>query len=170
NQIQIREQAGISFAGGLKASLRQDPDVILVGEIRDVETARIAVQSAMTGHFVMSSLHATDAAAALHRLLDMGIEPFLVSSSVAGVVGQRLLRRICRACKVPYEPKPDELAFYRESGGPGKDQFWHGAGGNLCSNTGYQEPIGAYEPLVGPDETKNLTVKAGTTESPGAMG
>jgi len=169
NQIQIREQAGITFAGGLKAILRQDPDVILVGEIRDVETARIAVQSALTGHFVMSSLHATDAAAALHRFLDMGIEPFLVSSSVVGVVGQRLLRRICRACKVPYEPRPDELAFYLESGGTWKDQFWHGEGCNLCSNTGYQERIGAYELLVVTDEIKNLLVKDGTHEELRAM-
>ena len=169
NQIQIREQAGITFAGGLKAVLRQDPDVILVGEIRDVETARIAVQSALTGHFVMSSLHATDAAAALHRFLDMGIESFLVSSSVIGVVGQRLLRRICRACKVAYEPRPDELAFYLASGGTWKDQFWHGAGCNLCSNTGYQERIGAYELLVVTDEIKNLIVKGGTHEELRAM-
>ena len=169
NQIQIREQAGITFAGGLKAVLRQDPDVILVGEIRDVETARIAVQSALTGHFVMSSLHATDAAAALHRFLDMGIESFLVSSSVVGVVGQRLLRRICRACKVAYEPRPDELAFYLGSGGTWKDQFWHGAGCNLCSNTGYQERIGAYELLVVTDEIKNLIVKGGTHEELRAM-
>jgi type IV pilus assembly protein PilB len=169
NQIQIREQAGITFAGGLKAVLRQDPDVILVGEIRDVETARIAVQSALTGHFVMSSLHATDAAAALHRFLDMGIESFLVSSSVVGVVGQRLLRRICRACKVAYEPRPDELAFYLASGGTWKDQFWHGSGCNLCSNTGYQERIGAYELLVVTDEIKNLIVKGGTHEELRAM-
>jgi type IV pilus assembly protein PilB len=169
NQIQIREQAGISFAGGLKSILRQDPDVILVGEIRDVETARIAVQSALTGHFVMSSLHATDAAAALHRLLDMGIESFLVSSSVVGVVGQRLLRRICRACMVAYQPGPDELAFYGESGGTWKEQFWHGEGCNLCSNTGYQERIGVYELLVVTDEIKNLLVKNGTHEELRAM-
>ncbi|HEY2666198.1 MAG TPA: GspE/PulE family protein [Actinomycetota bacterium] len=169
NQIQIREQAGVTFAGGLKAVLRQDPDVILVGEIRDVETARIAVQSALTGHFVMSSLHATDAAAALHRFLDMGIESFLISSSVVGVVGQRLLRRICRACKVAYEPRPDELAFYRESGGTWKEQFWHGEGCNLCSNTGYQERIGAYELLVVTDEIKNLIVRGATHEELRAM-
>ena len=104
NQIQINEQAGVTFAGGLESILRQDPDVILVGEIRDVETARIAVQSALTGHFVLSSLHATDAVSALYRFLDMGIEPFLIASSVLGVVGQRLVRRICTYCKVPYEP------------------------------------------------------------------
>ena len=98
NQIQINEQADITFAGGLKAILRQDPDVILVGEIRDVETARIAVQSALTGHLVLSSLHATDAASALQRFLDMGIESFLIASSVVAIIGQRLLRRICTHC------------------------------------------------------------------------
>ena len=99
NQIQINEQAGTTFAGGLKSILRQDPDVILVGEVRDVETARIAVQSALTGHFVLSSIHATDAVAALHRLLDMGIENFLVASSVTAVLSQRLVRRICDNCR-----------------------------------------------------------------------
>ena len=99
NQIQINEQAGITFAGGLRSILRQDPDVILVGEIRDAETARIAVQSALTGHFVLSSLHATDAPAALHRLLDMGIESFLVASSVTAVLAQRLVRRMCTHCR-----------------------------------------------------------------------
>src|SRR6202011_3730080 len=100
--IQINEQAGVTFAGGLKSILRQDPDVILVGEIRDVDTARVAVQSALTGHLVLSSLHATDSVSALHRFLDMGIESFLIASSVLAVVGQRLVRRICPACKIPY--------------------------------------------------------------------
>ena len=123
NQIQTNDQAGITFANGLRSILRQDPDVILVGEIRDVETARIAVQSALTGHFVLSSLHATDSAAALHRFLDMGIESFLVASSVLAIVSQRLVRRICQTCKTPYEPKDEELAFYQESGGLPKQQF-----------------------------------------------
>jgi type II secretory pathway component PulF len=106
NQISTNEQAGLTFATGLKSILRQDPDVILVGEIRDVDTARIATQSALTGHFVLSSLHATDAVAALHRFLDMGIESFLIASSVVGVVGQRLLRRNCKNCKKAYKPSP----------------------------------------------------------------
>ena len=101
NQIQTNEQAGLTFATGLKSILRQDPDVILVGEIRDVETARIAVQSALTGHLVLSSLHATDSVSALHRFLDMGIESFLIASSVIAIVGQRLVRRICPSCKSP---------------------------------------------------------------------
>ena len=123
NQIQTNDQAGLTFATGLKAILRQDPDVILVGEIRDADTARIAVQSALTGHFVLSSLHGTDSVAALHRFLDMGIEAFLIASSVVGVVGQRLLRRICDSCKEPYTPGADELAVFRQhSGGSDKTQ------------------------------------------------
>ncbi|WP_424216195.1 GspE/PulE family protein (plasmid) [Streptomyces sp. BI20] len=101
NQIQINDQAGITFATGLRSILRQDPDVILVGEIRDAETARIAVESALTGHFVLSSIHAADACSALHRFVDMGIEPFLITSTVAGVVSQRLVRRICDHCREP---------------------------------------------------------------------
>ena len=120
NQIQTNEQAGLTFATGLRSILRQDPDVILVGEIRDVETARIAVQSALTGHLVLSSLHATDSVSALHRFLDMGIESFLVASSVIGIVGQRLVRRICLSCTVPYTLTDAERAFYEESGGPEK--------------------------------------------------
>ena len=117
NQIQTNEQAGLTFATGLKSILRQDPDVILVGEIRDVETARIAVQSALTGHFVLSSLHGNDSVSALHRFLDMGIESFLIASSVIAIVGQRLVRRICPSCKTRYTPTREELAFYEESGG-----------------------------------------------------
>ena len=141
NQIQINEQAGVTFASGLKSILRQDPDVILVGEIRDTETARIAVQSALTGHFVASSLHATDAVAALLRLLDMEIEPFVVSSSVIAVLSQRLVRRICDQCRRPYLPVADELEFFREAGGTEPPNgFWHGEGCMFCANTGYQGP------------------------------
>ena len=150
NQIQTNDQAGLTFATGLKSILRQDPDVILVGEIRDVETARVAVQSALTGHFVVSSLHATDAVSALHRFLDMGIESFLIASSVLAVVGQRLVRRICPSCKARYNPTAEELAFYEESGGPPKDTFYIGTGCNFCSDTGYQDRIGVYE-LLGDD-------------------
>src|SRR6185436_18646860 len=116
NQIQINEQAGLSFSGGLKSIMRQDPDIILVGEIRDVDTARIAVQSALTGHFVMSSIHATDSVLALHRFMDMGIESFLIASSVRAIIGQRLVRRICDSCKETYKPDEAELSFYKELG------------------------------------------------------
>jgi type IV pilus assembly protein PilB len=158
NQIQTNESAGLTFATGLKSILRQDPDVILVGEIRDVETARIAVQSALTGHLVLSSLHATDAVAALHRFLDMGIESFLISSSVIAIVGQRLLRRTCPSCRVEYVPTDEEMAFYEEAGGPKKKVFWTGQGCSFCANTGYQDRIGVYEMLKITPEIKRLIV------------
>jgi type IV pilus assembly protein PilB len=158
NQIQTNEQAGLTFATGLRSILRQDPDVILVGEIRDVETARIAVQSALSGHFVLSSLHATDSVSALHRFLDMGIESFLISSSVIGIVGQRLVRRICPSCKAPHKPNEEELAFYEQNGGPPKDIFFQGEGCNFCSGTGYRERIGVFELLRITPELKRLIV------------
>jgi type IV pilus assembly protein PilB len=164
NQIQTNDQAGIGFATGLKAILRQDPDVILVGEIRDADTARIAIQSALTGHFVLSSLHGTDSVAALHRFLDMGIESFLIASSVVAVVGQRLLRRICDACKEPYEPSPEEIAFFEERTGVRKSEFWHGAGCNFCAGTGYRERIGVYELLKITPEIRRLLVGWATQE------
>jgi type IV pilus assembly protein PilB len=165
NQIQTNEQAGLTFATGLKAILRQDPDVILVGEIRDADTARIAIQSALTGHFVLSSLHGTDSVAALHRFLDMGIEAFLIASSVVGVIGQRLLRRICDSCKEPYTPGADEIAVFRQhSGGSDKTQFFHGAGCNYCAGTGYRDRIGVYELLRITPELRRLIVGWATTE------
>ena len=101
SQVQINTKAGITFADGLRSILRQDPDVIMVGEIRDYETASIAFQAAQTGHLVLSTLHTNDAASAVVRLLDLGVQPFLISASLIGVVGQRLVRRICRKCKAP---------------------------------------------------------------------
>jgi type IV pilus assembly protein PilB len=165
NQIQTNAQAGLTFATGLKAILRQDPDVILVGEIRDADTARIAIQSALTGHFVLSSLHGTDSVAALHRFLDMGIEAFLIASSVVGVIGQRLLRRICDSCKEPYTPGADELAVFRQhSGGSDKGTFYRGAGCNYCAGTGYRDRIGVYELLRITPELRRLIVGWATTE------
>jgi type IV pilus assembly protein PilB len=157
NQIQINEQAGVTFAGGLKSILRQDPDVILVGEIRDVETARIAVQSALTGHFVLSSLHATDAVSALHRLLDMGIESFLVASSISAVLSQRLLRRVCDNCRETYDPPPEEMALLRALGGHlPEGGFVRGTGCNFCTQTGYLERIGIYEMMPVTDAIREM--------------
>jgi type IV pilus assembly protein PilB len=168
NQIQINETSGVSFANGLRSILRQDPDVILVGEIRDAETARIAVQSALTGHLVLTSLHATDTAAAVHRFLDMGIEAFLVASSMVAVVGQRLIRRICQSCKVPAVPTDEELAFWLEAGGlkewPDKDKFWAGEGCNFCAGTGFEDRVGVYELLRITPEVKRLIVGWATQE------
>jgi type IV pilus assembly protein PilB len=159
NQIQTNEQAGLTFATGLKSILRQDPDVILIGEIRDVETARIAVQSALTGHFVLSCLHATDAVSSVLRFLDMGIESFLIASSMIAIVGQRLVRRICPACKTSAELSDEERAFYEQCGGPKKDVFYRGVGCNFCSGTGYKERIGVYELLPITAEMKHLIVE-----------
>jgi type IV pilus assembly protein PilB len=164
NQIQTNEQAGLTFATGLRSILRQDPDVILVGEIRDVETTRVAVQSALTGHFVVSSLHATDSVSALHRFLDMGIESFLIASSVLAVVGQRLLRRICPSCRTGYTPTDEEMIFYEEAGGPEKTSFFQGTGCNYCANTGYKDRIGVYELLVMTPELRRLIVGWATQE------
>ena len=169
NQIQVNKQAGITFADGLKSILRQDPDVILVGEIRDVETARIAVQSALTGHFVLSSIHATDTATALQRFRDMGIEPFLITSAVTAVEAQRLVRRICTSCRQPYEPTAAERTFFEESTGKVKEQFWHGTGCNLCSDTGYSERVGVYELLRVTDNMKQLVVADASYEDLRAM-
>ena len=158
NQIQTNDQAGITFSEGLRAILRQDPDVILVGEIRDQETARIATQAALTGHFVLSSLHATDSVAALHRFLDMGIEAFLVASSILGVVSQRLVRRICQSCAASYQPNAEELAFYADGDGPEKSVFMKGMGCEICSHTGFQDRIGVYEFLKITPEIRRLLV------------
>ncbi len=174
NQIEINVQAGITFAAGLRSILRQDPDVILVGEVRDSETAGIAVQAALTGHLVLSTIHATDAASALFRLVDMGVERFLVASSLTGVVAQRLLRRTCTSCAAPYQPSPTDLAYYRNSGGRPKDVFLRGTGCPYCSNTGYRDRIGVYEILtmcddlryalvndVPPNELRDMAIKLG---------
>jgi type IV pilus assembly protein PilB len=165
NQIQTNEQAGISFAAGLKSILRQDPDVILVGEMRDVETARIAVQSALTGHFVLSTVHAVDTVSALYRLVDMGIEPFLVASSMSGVLAQRLVRKNCTACRVEYLPTPEQLAFYRESPyRKEKTKFFCGAGCNFCGGTGYRERVGVYELLSINDDVRRVLVEGGSPD------
>ena len=163
NQIQINEQAGITFAGGLRSILRQDPDAILVGEIRDVETARIAVQSALTGHLVLSSLHATDAVSALHRFLDMGIESFLIASlgcsawSASGSCAGSAPSAGCRTSR-----RPTSWRSGRRPGMPPKDVFFHGEGCVFCAETGYQGRIGVYEVLRVTDEMKSLIVANAT--------
>lgn len=159
NQIQINEAAGITFATGLKSILRQDPDVILVGEIRDAETARIAVQSALTGHFVLSSVHATDTATAVHRLLDMGIENFLVASSVSAVVSQRLIRKVCKKCRQYYEPPAAEQAFLDSAGSAVPiGGLIRGVGCEACAGTGYLERTGVYELMAVSDAIRDLIV------------
>jgi type IV pilus assembly protein PilB len=160
SQIQIHEQSGLTFATGLRAILRQDPDIVLVGEIRDVETSRIAVQAALTGHFVMSSLHATDASSALHRFLDMGIENYLLASALTGVVGQRLLRKNCPRCTAAYEPSVQEVAFLtRVMGSNVSGGYLHGTGCNFCRGTGFMERVGVYEVLVVTEEIREAMIR-----------
>ena len=162
NQIQINEQAGLSFATGLKSILRQDPDVILVGEVRDVETARIAVQSALTGHLVLSSVHAIDSVSATYRLLDMGVEAFLVTSAIVGVVAQRLVRRICMSCATEYEPMQQHVELYHELGGTPKTRWMRGAGCTMCGGSGYFDRIGVYEVLTLTDELREAIIEGRT--------
>jgi type IV pilus assembly protein PilB len=166
NQIQINEQAGITFATGLRAILRQDPDVILVGEIRDSETARIAVESALTGHFVLSSIHSTDAASSLQRFVDLGLEAFMIASTVNGIVSQRLVRRVCDQCRAPYEPSIEELAFYESAGGQRPAAgFSQGEGCSFCARTGYLDRIGVFEVLEIEERIKRLLLEGGTTDA-----
>lgn len=149
---------GLTFADGLRGILRQDPDVILVGEIRDEETARMAMQASLTGHFVLSSLHAVDAVAAVHRFTDMGLEPFLVASSLTGVVGQRLLRRICTNCKTEYTPTANEIRIIDEQVGHQPKVWYKGTGCKMCSNTGYRGRVGVYELLEVSDTIREMIV------------
>lgn len=157
NQMQVNNKAGMTFATGLRAIMRLDPNVILVGEIRDTETAKVAVQAALTGHLVLSTIHANDTAAVLLRLLDLEVEPFLIWSAVAGVVAQRMLRRVCPHCRVPYEPTLEErVAYEQEMGEIG--QFVQGEGCNFCGNTGYRGRVGVYEIMSMTDEIGALVL------------
>ena len=144
NQIQVATKAGLTFARGLRSVLRHDPDVILIGEIRDHETAEIAVQASLTGHLVFSTLHTNDAPGALTRLVDMGIEPYLVASSLEMILAQRLVRLICTACKEPFIP-PDAEALRAEFGGDLPEVLYHGRGCRQCQGTGYRGRTGIFE-------------------------
>jgi len=147
NQIQVNPRAGLTFATGLRAILRHDPDVILVGEIRDSETAEIAINSALTGHLVLSSVHANDTVGVLFRLLDLGVEPFLVSSALIGIVSQRLVRRVCPHCRYSaLAPIEGQLAYFKELGEE-RTEFIHGRGCNSCANTGYLGRTACFEIL-----------------------
>ena len=159
---QMQVTGGVmDFADGLRGILRQDPDTILVGEIRDEETSRIAMQAALTGHFVLSSLHAVDATAAIHRFTDMGLEPFLVASALSAVVGQRLLRRNCANCSEPYQPLASEVSMIEHYSD--LTPIWtKGKGCELCANTGYRGRVGVYELLVFTDEIRDLVVARAT--------
>jgi len=165
NQIQVNPQAGITFAAGLRSILRLDPDVIMIGEIRDGETANIAIQAALTGHLMLSSVHASDAAGVLSRLLDLGIEPFLVASAVIGVIAQRMVRRICLDCSHLIEvPLVEQMAYEKEMGEK-RTEFFYGTGCKSCAYTGYLGRTGLFELMTMTDNLRELiTSRASTSQ------
>lgn len=148
NQIPVNHQVGMTFERGLRSILRHDPDVVMIGEIRDLETARAATQAALTGHLVLSTLHTNDSASAPMRLIDMGVEPFLVSSTLIGAMAQRLVRKVCSKCKTEYTPDKLPKDFKVEPG----QKFYRGTGCQHCRNTGYRGRAGVYELMVMNDE------------------
>jgi type IV pilus assembly protein PilB len=156
-QVQTKADIGYTFARALRSILRQDPDTIMIGEIRDVETAQIAVQASLTGHMVFSTLHTNDALSAFTRLIDMGVEPFLISSTLLAVLGQRLVRKVCVKCRTPFEPTESQLGQLNLSPHDiGDRQFYYGRGCPVCNDTGYKGRKGIYELLVVSDPIRNL--------------
>ncbi len=156
NQVNVHEAIGMTFAAALRSLLRQDPDVIMVGEIRDQETARIAIQAALTGHMVLSTLHTNDAPSSVTRLMNIGVEPFLISASVNGILAQRLVRRICSECKEPMTDVPDGLAEYLQKNGSDPAKLFHGRGCDKCRNTGYRGRVGIYEFLLVDNDLRRI--------------
>ncbi len=156
NQIQIHSKIGLTFAHSLRSILRHDPDVVLIGEIRDLETAENAIQASLTGHLVFSTLHTNDAAGAYTRLVDMGVEPFLVSSTVEAVMAQRLVRRVCRACREPYQPDPDELPPDFPLDALGDRPLYRPVGCRECRQSGYAGRLGIYELMITSEEVRRL--------------
>ncbi len=156
-QVAIKEAVGMTFAKALKSFLRQDPDIIMVGEIRDLETAQISIQASLTGHLVLSTLHTNDSPGAVTRLVDMGVEPFLISSTLMAVLGQRLVRTICKNCRTPFEPTEQQLSLLGLSPHDLGDKIFHyGRGCSTCNDTGYKGRKGIYELLVVSDAIRNL--------------
>ncbi|MFW6381650.1 MAG: type II secretion system ATPase GspE [Bacillota bacterium] len=156
NQIQANNKTGLTFARTMRAILRQDPDIVMVGEIRDEETARIAIRAALTGHLVLSTLHTNDAVSSITRLVDMGIEPYLVASTVKGVLAQRLVRRLCDSCKEKYDPPPEEQALLQPEEGT---NLYRSGGCNKCNSTGYYGRLAVQELLIVDDKIKELVVE-----------
>ncbi|MGB6378069.1 MAG: ATPase, T2SS/T4P/T4SS family [Syntrophobacteria bacterium] len=155
-QTQVNPQGGVTFAAGLRAIVRQDPDVIMVGEIRDLETAQMAVRASLTGHVVFSTLHTNDAPGSITRLLDIGVEPFLISSGVTGVLAQRLARTVCRSCKEPYVPSEEDLEQFGIAERAKGRTFFRGRGCQGCRFSGYRGRVGIYELLLVTDAIRDL--------------
>lgn len=163
-QVQINERIGLTFSRCLRSILRQDPDKILVGEVRDLATAQMAIQASLTGHLVLTTLHTNDAPTAVTRLVDLGVEPYLLTATIEGIMAQRLVRKVCSRCKRPYTPSPEELM---ELGLRGEDvegkQFFKGMGCPICKNTGYRGRTAIFEILVLNDEIKRLVLSNAST-------
>ncbi len=160
-QVPVQRQAGVTFASALRSILRQDPDVVMVGEMRDGETAEIAVQAAMTGHMVFSTLHTNDALSAIPRLIDLGVPEYLVAATIEGVLSQRLVRRVCDSCRVTYQPDPELVA--RIAGTPvGKQSFSRGLGCAACRGTGFKGRLGIFELIVFTDELRWSVTRGAT--------
>ncbi len=160
NQVQVNKEVGLDFAQGLRAILRQSPDVIMVGEMRDLEPAEIGIRAALTGHLVFSTLHTNDAPSAATRLIDMGIKPFLVASSIQAVVAQRLVRKICSHCKIEYKPKPEEIASVGYDPKEFADRtFYKGAGCDRCNNSGYRGRTAIHEIFVNDPELRQMIIR-----------
>ncbi|TVR49237.1 MAG: type II/IV secretion system protein [Puniceicoccaceae bacterium] len=163
-QVGIRPSVGLTFASALRSFLRQDPDIIMVGEIRDLETAQISIQASLTGHLVLSTLHTNDSAGAITRLMDMGVEPFLISSSLEAILAQRLLRRICRSCRSAYEPSESLVAqLGLDPVEIGDRDFYYGKGCDECNDTGYKGRMGIYEMLRMTDAMRDLVTERSPT-------
>jgi general secretion pathway protein E len=156
NQTQVNLRAGLTFASGLRATMRLDPDVILVGEIRDTDTARTATQAALTGHLVLSSVHANDTVGVLFRLIDLGVEPYLIATALVGVVAQRMVRRVCPHCRALAPADPEEQMAYEQEMEERRTGFYYGTGCNFCANTGYLGRAGVFEILVISEEIRRL--------------
>ncbi|MCL5292288.1 MAG: Flp pilus assembly complex ATPase component TadA [Actinobacteria bacterium] len=165
NQIQIEARSGLSFARCLRSVLRTSPDIIMVGEIRDRETSQIAIEAALTGHLVLSTLHTNDAPSAISRLTEMGIPPFLISSAISCVQAQRLARRLCKECKEPYQPSTAALERVGFPVGDGVPTLYKAKGCPSCNGTGYKGRVGVYEVMVVSEEIKNLCIKHATSEA-----
>lgn len=164
SQSAVNVKAGLTFASQLRATLRQDPDVILVGEIRDHETAEIAFQAAMTGHLVFSTLHCNDAPSAITRLVDMDVEPYMIGSSVIGVLAQRLVRTLCPKCKSPYQPTMDELTILGLESREGEVQFYKANGCSVCNMRGYTGRIAVFELMPVSESIRRLTITSPTSD------
>ena len=160
NQVQVKSQIGLTLVSGLRSMLRQAPDIIMVGEIRDLETAQIVVQSALTGHLIFSTLHTNDACGAITRLIDMGVKPYLVSSTVQGVLAQRLVRTICPSCREAYKPSEEEAKILSLSPEEANSiELYRGKGCPACADTGFKGRMGIFELFVMTDEVRELVLK-----------